>query len=612
MSVLAFLKKRLSFGDILRFLICGWLAAATAEYLFLPKELRLLEGLTGLASMSFPRFFLFFAVSAALQLAFHLWLPGNKAERWLPAGLFALLAAVTLSANLSPALLAACALVFAGTVVYGLYGWNFAPAPRPIKERSAPVYPILAGLLAGGFFLFVSLWGVCRVLSFCAPTYDFGIFSQMFHYMKEHGLPLTTVERDGLLSHFNVHVSPIYYLLLPLYRLFPYAEALQVFQAGIMASACIPLWLLCREQGLSGKLRLLVCAVFLLQPAYAGGAGYDIHENAFLTPLLLWLFYGAQRKKGWIVALFAALTLIVKEDAAVYVGIFSLFLLIHAGLHKDKWAALWGGGLLGVALAWFFGVTWYLANVGDGVMSYRYGNFIYDGSQSLVTVIKAVLLSPMKTLFECVDKEKLTYIGLTILPLLGLPLLTRRFERYLLLIPYLLVNLMPDYQYQHNILFQYNFGSLAFLTYLAVLNLGDLRRETDKLGILLVTAAICAGCFSFNILPQGVKYVRYCDTYRDYYANVREVLDVIPEDASASATTFFTAHLSQRDILYDIRYSSLEHVLSTEYLALNVTSKGCYEKYGGFEAFIAILEANGYERIAEYPGRVEIYRKLTN
>ena len=306
-----------------------------------------------------------------------------------------------------------------------------------------------------------------------------------------------------------------------------------------------------------------------------------------------------------------ALTLMVKEDAAVYVAVLAVFLLLNAGLHKDKWTALWGGGMLGVALIWFFGVTWYLANVGDGVMTYRYGNFMYDGSKSLITVIKAVLLSPMKAIFECVDKEKLRYIGLTLLPLLGLPLLTRRFERYLLLIPYLLVNLMPDYQYQHNIMFQYNFGSLAFLTYLTVLNLSDLRRETDKLGILLVTAAVCAGCFSFNILPEGMKYPEYCVTYRDYYTNLRETLDVIPEGASASATTFFTAHLSQRDTLYDIRYSSREHVLSTEYIALNITSSGCFKKYGGYENFVQLLLDSGYEKIAEYPGRVEIYHKVT-
>ena len=88
-------------------------------------------------------------------------------------------------------------------------------------------------------------------------------------------------------------------------------------------------------------------------------------------------------------------------------------------------------------------------------MTYRYDNFIYDDSASLVTVIKAVVMNPMKALFECVDEEKLKFIGQTMVPLLGLPLLTRRFERYILLIPYVLINLMSDYQYQHDIFFQY-------------------------------------------------------------------------------------------------------------------------------------------------------------
>ena len=46
---------------------------------------------------------------------------------------------------------------------------------------------------------------------------------------------------------------------------------------------------------------------------------------------------------------------------------------------------------------------------------------------------------------------------------MAMPLFTRRFDRYILLIPYILVNLMSDYTYQHNILFQYNFGSTALL-----------------------------------------------------------------------------------------------------------------------------------------------------
>ena len=135
-----------------------------------------------------------------------------------------------------------------------------------------------------------------------------------------------------------------------------------------------------------------------------------------------------------------------------------------------------GALLLVSSVAYFLGVTSYLASDGDGVMTYRYSNFMYDGSSSLVTVIKAVLLSPMKAVFECVDKEKLEFISLTLLPIAGIPMLTRRYERLILLIPYILINLMSDYQYQHDIFFQYTYGATACLFYLVVVNLSRPNR----------------------------------------------------------------------------------------------------------------------------------------
>jgi hypothetical protein len=75
--------------------------------------------------------------------------------------------------------------------------------------------------------------------------YDMGIFSQMFYYMREYGSVLTTCERDGLLSHFAVHFSPIYYSLLPFYCLFPTPATLLVCQAVLVGSGVIPLVLIC-------------------------------------------------------------------------------------------------------------------------------------------------------------------------------------------------------------------------------------------------------------------------------------------------------------------------------------------------------------------------------
>ena len=83
---------------------------------------------------------------------------------------------------------------------------------------------VLVTIMTALWLAFVIGGTVCRYLLNWSSTFDFGIFSQMYYYMKETFLPLTTCERDGLLSHFAVHMSPAYYLFLPIYWLFPKSD----------------------------------------------------------------------------------------------------------------------------------------------------------------------------------------------------------------------------------------------------------------------------------------------------------------------------------------------------------------------------------------------------
>lgn len=578
---------------LIRRVLSGWLLAAFFEYILLPTGLRDLSGLDGLAQMSLPRVL---ALTLLTALALTGW-NYPKGERWLLAAGWMLYGASALGWNYALPFLAAYLLVMGVLLSYAWKGWQKTEIPIvPNRIKDSRWEGALWGL-ALAFFGFVSLWGLCRVWNFNSPSYDFGIFSQMFHSMKETGLPITTLERDGPLSHFAVHVSPIYYLMLPLYGLFPYPETLQLQQAAVMASAVIPLWKLGKHHGLNPAQRTLLCALLLFYPAYSGGAGYDLHENCFLTPCILWLFYGIDRKWGLLTAVSAALTMLVKEDAPVYTAVIGLWVLIRGLVREDKWGRGAGSILLAGSLCWFFCATAYLANFGDGVMTGRYGNFMYDGSGSLLTVIKAVLLCPMKALYECVDPEKLEFLALTALPLLAMPLLTRQYENYILLIPYLLVNLMSDYRYQHDIFFQYTFGSTACLIYLTLRHLP----QRSRTGILICALLITAGCFCWKTVPKAMTYPVRCLENYDRNRSVRELLDRIPTDASVSASTFYTVPLSGREILYDITHSSEAHILSTEYVVLSA----------GDRDMAALLQSNGFRPIANLENVLTIYQKGT-
>ena len=612
------IRNKFSVPSIIRHVILSWLLAVVIEYFILPNELRDLAKLDGLAQMSFVRVIGITCGIAVLLTGISFLFKTKKIERWCIVAAFAVLAIAALRASATWAFLVVCVLVVVILTVFGIYGWEKTPEPVAESKKAHRAYIWITVGLSVVFFLFVSAWTVGRVYSFSSPTFDFGIFSQMFYNMKESGLPMTTVERDGLLSHFAVHVSPIYYLMLPFYWLVPTPATLQVLQAAVITSAVIPLWKIGKHHGLTGAQRMLVCAVLLLYPAFSGGTSYDIHENCFLTPLILWLLYGIDKKSITITTIAAVLTLMVKEDAAVYVAVVALWLITKTVLRFKKLDVqnlITGIVLLAISLGWFFLVTGYLAKSGDGVMTYRYNNFMYDGSSSLITVIKSVILNPMKAVYECVDAEKLYFIAMTLLPLLGLPLLTRRYERYILLIPYILVNLMSDYQYQHDIFFQYTFGSNAFLVYLTVVNLADLKINWQRIFALVAATIVSAACFGTVVVPKAMNYPEQAIQYYDYYQNIRDTLDTIPDSASVTATTFYTTHLSQRKVLYDVRYCSQEHLLETEYVVLKLSADSDFKKYAtdgnnGYENLINLLKDNGYELCGTLQNVLSIYRKI--
>ena len=187
-----------------RRLILSWLIAVAVQYLSLPRPLRSLTELDGLAAQSF--FLLCFMTLTAFIL-FSLLAKKfltQRIERWGIFFVFALLSLAALCSSFTVPYFVGCLLILAMLGVYAGFGWNGRKenGEEPIRPlQNFRPYIILTGF-ALLFFVFVSVWTVCRVLSYSCPTFDFGIFSQMFHQMKTSGLPTTTVERDGLLSHF--------------------------------------------------------------------------------------------------------------------------------------------------------------------------------------------------------------------------------------------------------------------------------------------------------------------------------------------------------------------------------------------------------------------------
>lgn len=409
--------------------------------------------------------------------------------------------------------------------------------------------------------------GVLRYVSLYSPNYDFGIFCQMFYNMRESFSPVTTSERDKLLSHFAVHISPIYYLLLPFYFVFPSPVTLQIGQTAVLASAAVPAYLLCRHFKLSDAKAACITAVTLLQPVVMSGTLYDIHENCFLFPLLLWVFWAFERNKYVLLTVFSLLTLCVKEDAAVYL----VFFAIYAILGRKRYAT--GVVMLIVSGAWFAAATHLLDKYGDGVMTGRYENYMV-GEGTLFDVVKNVLADPAYVFTQMFRDEngaygaKLQFLLQLTVPLAFLPFTAKKVSRLLLLLPAVLLNFMTLYPYQYNISFQYAFGSAAFLTYLAVMNLADMKPNMQK--IFSCAALVCSVVLFLNLnATQTRRYIQQYNANSKSFSVMREALSEVPEDKSVCASTFLMPHLSKRSVLYEVYYHTPKNGEKLDYIILD-------------------------------------------
>ncbi len=415
-------------------------------------------------------------------------------------------------------------------------------------NRTTMIVAIVAGLASATVIAVITC---LRYMTFSSPNYDFGLFVNMFHNMKETLLPNVTSERDQLLSHFAVHISPIYYVLLPFYAVFPSPLTLQIGQAVAVASGIIPVWLLARHFKLSGKAQIAISIIYALYPAISAGCFYDIHENCFLLPLLLWMFYFFEKEKYLPMYIFAASVLLVKEDAAMYIIMFALFIIFS----RRKY--LHGSLLTLGALAYFGFALFLLSTYGDGVMVNRFNNLIFDKEEGLLGAVKTALVNPGFLLTQLLTTsgngwEKLVYILQMFLPLGLIPFITNKQSRWLLMTP-MLMNLLTYYQYQYNIGFQYNFGVSAFLIYAMLVNLPDIKAPARR-NLLAFAAAACCCFYLVTILPKLDTYTKRWETGKETYTEIEAILDTIPEDASLNVSTFLLAHVADRDEIYEINY----------------------------------------------------------
>lgn len=474
---------------------------------------------------------------------------------------------------------------------------------------------IITGVVGVLIFGIVTTIGVMRYLSYSNATFDFGIFAQAYEYMKQTGTITTTVERGYEVSHYANHFSPIFYIGLPLYFIFPSAQTVAVIQAIMVALPVIPIYLLGKHFKLKNKVIFALIALYALYPATIAGTFYDIHENTFITFTLLMFIWAVEKKKNIPTIIFLLLTFAVKEDAPMYIMLLGAFWLFS---RRDKKRGI----IFILVSAIYFVIALAIVNsYGHGIMDFRYSNMFYDPKGGLGQIIVVLLTNPVYALNQVVanadaaNMDKIGYIITMFAPISALIFSAQKhYSRYILLGTLFVLSLITTYPYQHDIGFQYNFGHIALFIYIIIMNLTGLsvRKQKTRVWAGVIISLIM---FMGLVAPRGVSYIQ---KYNDSSARIEacnEALALVPRDAKVVTTGFLMPHLSRNLQLYDIGYP---HELTDE--KGNVTSK----EYATDPDYIVIdsidsaemdvfnaqyLNSGNYELINGENNVVKVYKK---
>lgn len=365
------------------------------------------------------------------------------------------------------------------------------------------------------------------------------------------GLLYSSVLQAHGSSLLGVHSMLIFFIIMPLYKIWPHYQTVLFLGIAAMAAGVFPMFLLARTRFSIGT-SLIIALAYLSHPTIAGAAGAQATSELRFLPLLLLtslLFFQKQRVIPFI--LLAILTLSIRED----ISLLFVLLGLYAVIRRKRW--YWSVIPIVMGLGWLLLMTKLVIPASNPAGEFTRIQVVFEefgGSQE--NLFFFLISHPWKLLTSIFSNPS----GMGFIYALfqttgfGIPLLS---GLVVLASPALAENLLinrPSINAHHAI--------LATIPLLVAFIFGayNLDRMTSGIkrigsGTLSRKAAIlllfsCLSAFHIWFSP-GYYTPRY------NYDTAREILNMLPDDATVVLPTYMLLHTQDSQVLtgyYQIAY----------------------------------------------------------
>jgi uncharacterized membrane protein len=412
-----------------------------------------------------------------------------------------------------------------------------AAPPAAGRHRYGPARHLPVALLVTAFAVYFAIASIRSYEGYGQPAFDLGIFDQGLWLLSRFHAPFVTVMGRNL---FGDHTSFILLPLVPLYWIDPDVRLLLAVQACAVAAAAIPVYLLALRRLGSSLLATLFAAALLCSPALQNGLLEQFHPEALLVLTLSLALYAAIESKGRLLAVAAMLSLLAKEDVAVYILPLGLWVL----LRRDR---RWGAALMAGAAAWTAFAYGVVIREILGTAGFYADRLPFGG-------ITGTLVEPFRR-----PGAFVRYLAGGGRPFYLMQLGTSVGwvfavgpEMAAIALPAALENVISNDPYMHQVIYHYSMPIapvLVFGTIWAVSRLGAAWMR--RVATVLVLASAVASSALWGLAPWSRQVPTPAWSPTSPFARGADALEArIPPHAAVSAWYPFVAHLDHRTQIY--------------------------------------------------------------
>jgi uncharacterized membrane protein len=428
---------------------------------------------------------------------------------------------------------------------------------------------VLCGALLGGLSL-------ARYMGFNAGMIDLGNMAQAI-WSTTQGQLLVFTQPFGQYSRLSGNFELFYLLLVPFYALWPDPRLLLIVQAVLFVLGALPAYRLAQRATGSRLAGRSAALIYLFYPVAQTAVLFDFHGDTLAMPLLLFLLDALDRRAWRSYALFLALALSAKLYVAVAVAGVGGYLFLWT--RERRVGFLTGSIAMGYALLVFFVLRPFfhldtndVAETSGSYLSYYFGN-LSDVLDSLLPRLLNALVVFGPVLFLGWRGWRWLLVGLPV-PLAAListgpgPAYHYAYHHYALVVPFVVMAAIEGARRMQ--LRTAKEG--AELPPGGLLAARDVPRQSGRrrrswqgdLGmtvVIVLLANIVLVDTPLNPMfwqgnpGQGLDQAKYGMTGRD--AVKRAFLaEQVPPGEPLAASIYLASHVSNREVLYLVRYST--------------------------------------------------------